>query len=130
VPTGVRNVARNKRLGDARPDSMTAPRLGTCFQSSRSPQLSRATGAGGIGFNQSRKKPEGRMSQMGQKTDILGQVSMSGLPLKADIDRSRRDVCFVPNSDFPHGSYSMIPSILVPRLSCLELLRINSHHLD
>jgi hypothetical protein len=34
------------------------------------------------------------------------------------------------NSDFPHGSYSMIPSILVPPLSCLELLRINSHHLD
>ena len=34
------------------------------------------------------------------------------------------------NSDFPHGSYSMIPSILVPLLSCLELLRINSHHLD
>jgi hypothetical protein len=26
--------------------------------------------------------------------------------------------------------YSMIPSILVPLLSSLELLRINSHHLD
>jgi hypothetical protein len=28
------------------------------------------------------------------------------------------------------NTYSMILPILVPLLSCLELLRINSHHLD
>ena len=27
---------------------------------------------------------------------------------------------YLPNSDFPHGSYSMIPSILVPLLTALD----------
>jgi hypothetical protein len=55
---------------------------------------------------------------------------MSAIHHFSDVSQTSRDFRVVPNSDFPHGSYSMIPSILVPLLSCLELLRINSHHLD
>jgi hypothetical protein len=44
-------------------------------------------------------KVERPMSALGQKQTWRDQIAMSALPLKADIDRWHREVCFVPISD-------------------------------
>jgi len=40
-----------------------------------------------------------RKSALGQEQTGVGQAPMSALSLKADIDRKRREVCFVPQAD-------------------------------
>ena len=47
------------------------------------------------------------MSALGQKR-TLDLHPMSALPPKADIDRDRRDVRFVPKADMPATSGSLI----------------------
>jgi hypothetical protein len=39
------------------------------------------------------------MSQLGHNRTLRGQITMSALPPKADIDARRRNVCFGPKAD-------------------------------
>ena len=49
------------------------------------------------------------MSALDQKRTSRGQAAMSALPPKADIDRWRQGVCFVPEADIaPHLHHGRI----------------------
>ena len=48
----------------------------------------------GVSLRSSNLEPP--MSALGQKQTLGKMRLMSALPPKADIDRARRDVCFVP----------------------------------
>ena len=54
----------------------------------------------GSGVSLHGSNPEPLMSALGQKQTLKRPHPMSALPPKADIDRARRDVRFVPKAAF------------------------------